>query len=117
MKEFSPDQVSARQEHVRQGVLRPGFLAAHRKRRARLELGLVEEVALLVTKCLHAVDVGNIGVRGADLQGNTQHFGSIAAIEFEILMRLDDGEIPWKLIRHLIAYADAALNIIVDPRA
>ena len=32
-------------------------------------------------------------------------------------MRLDDGEIPRKFIRHLIAQADAALEIIVDPRA
>ena len=88
MKEFSPDQVSggvfqelralvhaaARQEYMREGVLRPRLLAPHRERRARLGLSLVEEMALLVAERLHAVDIGNIGVRGADLQCDAQHF-------------------------------------------
>src|SRR6202020_3552311 len=94
----APFDPSTREEYVRQGVLRPGFLAAHRKRRARLRLGFVEQVALLITERLHAVNVRNIAVRGADLQGDAQHFGRVGAVEFEVLMRLDDGEIPWKLI-------------------
>ena len=105
------------EHHVGQGVLRPRLLAPHLKRAARRLLRLIEQMTLLIGKGGHPVHVGDIGIAFHHFQGDAKHGRSVAAVELEILLRLDDHEIARKFIQRLVAKTQARRQIILGPRA
>ena len=97
-------------------VLGPRFLALHRESCPCLGFSLIEQVALFIAEGGHAMNIRDVLVCRGNLEDDSQHFRRIAAIEFEILMHLDDGEIAGKFIGYLVADSNRALKIVVDPR-
>ena len=100
---------------MRQRVVCPRLLAAHRNALARSGFGLVQQVALLPCKGRHAMQVGHVARMGQCGQRQTQHAGRITQIEPVVLPQLDRHQIARKLMRLLFMQRCSEGDITIHP--
>jgi hypothetical protein len=81
------------QQHMGQRMVGPGLLEAQLQRLARRALGLAQQMALLIGKGQHAVEVGDIGAVRLGRQRHAQHGGRVAQVEGMVVRELERGQI------------------------
>ncbi len=81
------------QQYMGQCMVGPGLLEAQLQRMARCALGLAQQMALLIGKGQHAVEVGDIGAVRLGGQRHAQHGRGIAQVEGMVVRELERGQI------------------------
>jgi hypothetical protein len=100
---------------MRQRVLRPRLLGLETEGAARREFRLFEVVHLLVAKGQHALQMRIVGVLRLHRLRHPQHGRCIAAVEGEVLVELDRGEIARPAPDDLCANSLHAGNVTGNP--
>ena len=96
-------------------MLGPGFLGLEVERLAGRGFGLLEAVHLFVTEGQHAIKMRTIPVGRLGLLGDRQHRRRIAAVEAEILVQLDRGEVAREFFHDPFADTLDGRDVVGDP--